>query len=107
MSDSLSAEVAEHTQARWVRAVPAFVALSREFAVEVALALGTKSFSPDEVRLAALDAWPVLYAADSYLPGPLLRRGQMIIDSICRIIKNMQEMRRLYEGDTALSRCGK
>lgn len=52
MSESLSAEVAEHTQARWVRAVPAFAALSREFAVEIALALGTKSFSPDEVRLA-------------------------------------------------------
>jgi len=50
MSENLSAEVAAHTQARWVRAVPAFAAVPPEMAVEIALVLGTKSFSPEEVR---------------------------------------------------------
>jgi hypothetical protein len=49
MSENLSSEVATHTQARWVRAVPAFACTPPELAIEIALALGTKSFSPDEV----------------------------------------------------------
>jgi hypothetical protein len=49
MSENLSSEVATHTQARWVRAVPAFACMPPELAIEIALALGTKSFSPDEV----------------------------------------------------------
>lgn len=51
MSENLSSEVATHTQARWVRAVPAFASAPPELAIEIALALGTKSFSPEEVIL--------------------------------------------------------
>lgn len=50
MSENLSSEVAAHTQARWVRAVAAFAAMPPELAIEISLALGTRSFSPKEVH---------------------------------------------------------
>ena len=50
MSPSLVADVAAHTQARWLEAAPLLRGLPPALIVDLALRLGTRSFSPDEVR---------------------------------------------------------
>ena len=50
MSPSLVADVAAHTQARWLEAAPLLRGLPPALIVDLALRLGTRSFSPDEVN---------------------------------------------------------
>ena len=49
MSPSLVADVAAHTQARWLEAAPLLRGLPPALLVDLALRLGTRSSSPDEV----------------------------------------------------------
>jgi hypothetical protein len=53
MSPSLVADVAARTQARWLEAVPLLRGLPPALIVDLASSLGTRSFSPDEVRTLA------------------------------------------------------
>ena len=53
MSPSLVADVAARTQARWLEAVPLLRGLPPSLIVDLASSLGTRSFSPDEVRTLA------------------------------------------------------
>lgn len=51
MSQNLQADVAAHTQARWLEAAPLLRGLPPALLIDLSLRLGTRSFSPDEVSI--------------------------------------------------------